>query len=236
MGGARCAMQRGCRTYLQLTEWKSDAFMALCSYLPPCGKRCGLHRTPVRGWKRLPRAPGPDPGSPGSPRAPQPEERPLNWASPDDWECWVNSHQCCWEGASREGQAGLSLVPGPLQGQKGGTAAPGHHWSLLLPHQASAKKRQRGAGTAMPRLKVLHGGGSVAPIPTLPHSASGNMSNLSIFLVSRVVKCSCCRTLLPIHYPWCCRHRPVSVHRTWGRWGGSCLSLRSCSLPFKPWI
>lgn len=131
-------------------------------------------------------------------------------------------------GASWDGQAGLSPVSGPPLCHEDGTAASGHHWSLLLPLQVSAKKWQRREGVAMPRLKLLLREDSVTTLPTLPHSASGNTSNLSVFLVSGVVKFSCFGTPLPSCYSWYCWHRPVSIHRAWGWWGGSWQLPPSC--------
>lgn len=121
--------------------------------------------------------------------------------------------------ASWDGQARLSLVSGPPLCHKDSTAAPSHRWSLLLPLQVSAKKWQRGEGAATPRLKLLLRENLVTPLPTLAHSASGNMSNLSVFLMTGVVKVSYFGTPFPIRYSWSCWHRPVNIHRA--RWGSS---------------
>lgn len=126
--------------------------------------------------------------------------------------------------ASWDGQVGLSLVSGPPLCHKDSTAAPSHRWSLLLPLQVSAKKRQRGEGAATPRLKLLLRENLVTPLSTLTHSASGNVSNLSVFLMTGVVKVSYLEHHFPFFIPGAAGTglSVFTVHE--GAAAGSCLS------------
>lgn len=182
---------------------------------------CGHYSTPLTYCKRLPQAPRPDPGSLVALWLTT-TERSLIWTEQPEVPRWAQRLL-----SGRAPAVGPLLgtghppVPGPLLCHKDGTTAPGHHLSLLLPLQVSAKKWQRAEGEQCWDQSSCSGRTHWQLFPSCQVLPLETQVIFPFSWCQDIVKFSHFGTPFPVHCSPHCWPRPVSIHRVWGRWGSS---------------